>query len=168
MSVREKLHDLAFETDLKAVRFTLSLGAIFIGLGFAWPAPIFPSTEQIAAGAGRHTYALMAQIAPEWVWSAAFLAQGSVMLWSLVSDYRSRFLLWADAAFGVILWSVAIGACYLAYWRGFGRIMEYRPPAIMGGEVAAVLAQWWVFVRYHLTPDDPQNMRITDRRKKAS
>ena len=162
MSVRHNLFLLAFQSDLKAVRFTLALGAIFIGMGFAWPIDIFPTHEQIAAGQGRHTYALMAQIAPEWLWSAAFLSQGSVMLWSLLSDYRSRILLWADSAFGVILWTLAIGACYLAYWRGFDRIMEYRPPAIMGGEVAAVLAQWWVFVRYHFGEENRHNRRETD------
>ena len=161
---RYHLRDLVFRSDLKATRFTLALGAIFIGLGFAWPVQIFPSAEQIAAGNGRHTYALMAQIAPEWAWSAAFLLQGSVMLFSLLSGYRSRALLWLDAAFGVVLWTLAIGACYLAYWRGFGRIAEYRPPAIMGGEVAAVLAQWWVFVRYHITKDDPRDRRTGDRR----
>lgn len=148
-AIRARLHEIAWHSDLKAIRFFLGLGAVFIGLGFAWPTAIFPTPEQIAAGAGRHTYALMAQIAPEWAWSLAFFTQGAVMLFSLISNYRSRALLWLDAAFGVVVWTAAIGACYLAYWRGFDRIAEYRPPAIMGVEVAAVLAQWWIFVRYN-------------------
>lgn len=154
MSIRKRLFYLLFCSDMRATRFTLSLGAIFIGIGFAWPAQIFPSPDQIAAGSGRHTYALMSQMAPEWVWSAAFLLQGGVMFWSLVAGYRNKWLLWLDAAFGVLLWTVAIGSCYLAYWRGFGRIMEYQPPAIMGGEIAATLASWWVFVRYNCDGDD--------------
>jgi hypothetical protein len=161
---KSHLTDIVFCSDLLATRFTLALGAIFIGLGLSWPTGIFPTPAQIVAGQGRSTYALMAQIAPEWVWAACFLIQGSVMMFSLLSDYRSKWLLWIDAAFGVIIWTVAIGACYLAYWRGFDRIMEYRPPAIMGGEVAAVLASWWVFVRYHVDSQHNQDCRGKGRR----
>lgn len=148
-SFKYRMFTLAFESDLKAIRFMLGLGAVFIGLGFLWPVPVFPTPAQLLAGTGRHTYALMAQIAPEWLWGVSFLLQGVVMLWSLILDYRNKFLLVADACFGSILWTVAIGACYLAYWPGIDHISTYRPPAIMGGEVAAALASWWVFVRYH-------------------
>lgn len=148
-----RMYYLVFKSDLMAVRLTLGLGAVFIGLGFLWPVPVFPTAAQLAAGTGRHTYALMAQIAPEWLWGVMFLTQGTIMLWSLVLDYRNKLLLWIDACFGSVLWSVAIGACYLAYWPGFENIMSYRPPAIMGGEVAAAFASWWVFVRYHFDGD---------------
>jgi hypothetical protein len=143
-----RMRYLAMRSDLEGTRFTLALGAIFVGLGFLWPTPVFPTAEQIAAGSGRHTYALMALIAPELVWAALFLLQGAVMMVSLFTGYRSKLLLWTDAVLGVVLWTTAIGACYLAYWRGFANILEYRPPAIMGGEVACVLASWWVLVRY--------------------
>ena len=149
-----RLCNLAFTSDLKAIRLMLGMGAVFIGLGFLWPVPVFPTAEQLATGTGRHTYSLMAQMAPEWLWGISFLVQGSLMLWSLVLDYRNRLLLWLDACFGSLLWSLAIGACYLAYWSGFENIMSYRPPAIMGGEVAAALASWWVLVRYHTGGDD--------------
>jgi hypothetical protein len=161
---RQRLCHLLLQSDLRGTRFTLAIGAIFIGLGFCWPTQIFPTAEQIASGQGRHTYALMAQIAPEWAWALAFLAQGLIMAWSLLSGYRTKWLLWLDAAFGVVLWTAAIGACYLAYWRGFDRIMDYRPPAIMGGEIAATLASWWVFVRYHFEAPTRQDRRGTDRR----
>ncbi|MFZ4540099.1 hypothetical protein [Propionivibrio sp.] len=166
--MKSHLYNIVFCSDLLAIRFTLALGALFIGLGMAWPAAIFPTVAQIEAGEGRNTYALMAQIAPEWLWSLCFTVQGSVMALSLITDYRSKWLLWVDAAFGVIIWTVSVSACYLAYWRGFDRIMEYRPPAIMGGEVAAALASWWVFVRYHFGSQAEQNRcgkcrRFTDR-----
>ena len=150
-----RMYDLAFESDLKAIRLMLGLGAVFIGLGFLWPVDVFPTAAQLAAGNGRHTYALMAKIAPEGIWGIAFLIQGSIMLWSLVFDYRNKYLLWVDACFGSLLWTVAIGACYLAYWNGFSNIMSYRPPKIMGGEVAAALASWWVLVRYRF--EEPTN-----------
>ena len=147
--IRDRLHNLMFKTDLEATRLTLALGAIFIGLGFAWPVHVFPSAAQIAAGSGRHTYALMAQMMPEWAWAMAFLTQGSLMLHSLLTETYNKRLLWLDAFFGMVLWTVSISACYLAYWNGFANIMQYRPPAIMGGEVAAALASWWVFIRYN-------------------
>lgn len=147
-SFRYRMYSLAFESDLKAIRFMLGIGAVFIGLGFLWPVSVFPTPEQLAIGAGRHTYALMAQIAPEWLWGVSFLLQGLLMLWSLILNYRNKVLLWLDACFGSVLWTVAIGACYLAYWNGFDHLATYRPPAIMGGEVAAAIASWWVFVRY--------------------
>jgi hypothetical protein len=131
-NIRNRLKYLAFRSDLEGTRFTLALGAVFIGLGFMWPTPIFPTPEQIAAGSGRHTYAIMAAIAPEWLWAICFLCQGGVMLFSLLTGYRTRALLWLDAVLGVVLWTAAIGACYLAYWRGFDRLWDYRPPPMMG------------------------------------
>lgn len=144
-----RLITILMTSDMKLTRLILAGGAIFIGLGFAYPTPIFPTPEQLALGQGRHTYALMAQIAPEWLWSCAFLLQGGIMLWSLLWDYRSKVLLVCDATFGVILWTVAILACYFAYWKGFANMHEYSPPAIMGGEFMEMLAIWLLFVRYH-------------------
>jgi len=160
-----ELINILLQSDMKLTRLILAGGAIFIGLGFMWPVDIFPTVEQIASGNGRHTYALMAQIAPEWLWGTAFLLQGGVMLWALVWDQRNRFFLVFDATFGVLLWTVAILACYFAYWRGFGRIMEYRPPAIMGGEFTEMLASWLLFVRYQLEPYKPElcPMTVTER-----
>lgn len=145
-----ELCDILFRSDTRLLRLILASGAICIGAGFAWPTAIFPTPEQLAAGTGRHTYVLMAQLAPEWVWGIAFFSQGSVMLVSLLWHQKNRLLLWLDAAFGVVVWTSAIFACYLAYWRGFDRIMEYRPPAIMGGEFAVMLAAWLLFIRYSL------------------
>ena len=147
--MRNRLIRLLFRSDLEATRFTLSLGAIFIGLGFLWPVSVFPTEAQLAAGTGRHTYALMAQIMPEWAWGLAFTTQGCVMLYSLLRNSYTCRLLWLDAGLGCLLWTVSIGACYAAYWQGWANLMLYRPPAIMGGEVAAALASWWVFVRYN-------------------
>lgn len=144
-----RLMRLLFQSDLEATRFTLALGAIFIGLGFLWPVDTFPTEAQLTAGTGRHTYALMARIMSENLWGIAFLTQGCVMLHSLLFERYNSRLLWLDAFFGMLLWTVSISACYLAYWNGFDHITEYRPPAIMGGEVAAAMASWWVFIRYN-------------------
>ena len=147
--MKGRLRYLMLETDLEATRFTLALGAIFIGLGFLWPVDTFPTAAQLAAGTGRHTYALMARMMPEWAWGVAFLTQGSLMMHSLLTGKYNKRLLWLDAFFGMVLWTVSISACYLAYWNGWDHVMEYRPPAIMGGEIAAAMASWWVFIRYN-------------------
>ena len=151
--ILKRLKELMFKSDLEATRFTLALGAIFIGLGFLWPVDTFPTAAQLAAGTGRHTYALMARIAPEEAWGIAFLVQGALMLHSLLTANYNCRLLWLDAFFGMVLWTVSISACYLAYWNGFEHLMEYRPPAIMGGEVAAAMASWWIFIRYNCESD---------------
>jgi hypothetical protein len=147
-SFKTRLRQIAFESDLEATRFFLALGAIFVGLGFAWPVDTFPTIEQIANGTGRHTYAIMAIIMPEAMWATCFIVQGAIALFSLLTQTRNRLLFMVDALFGALLWTVSILSCYLAYWRGFDRLWEYRPPAIMGLEVAGVLASLWIVVRY--------------------
>jgi len=95
-----RLYDIVFRSDLVAIRLVLAVGAVLIGLGFLWPVPVFPTAAQLAAGTGRHTYALMAQMAPEWMWGTAFFVQGIIMLWCLLIDYHNKYLLWIDACFG--------------------------------------------------------------------
>lgn len=147
-SMLADLTDILFRSDTRLTRLMLASGAIVVALGFAWPVHIFPTFEQLALGQGRHTYSLMAQIAPEWAWATAFGIQGTVMLYSVLSNKQSKTTLWLDAALGALIWTVAVLACYLAYWRGFDRIMEYRPPAIMGGEAIEMMAAWLIFLRY--------------------
>lgn len=140
---------VAFYSDLYGVRFLLALGAMLIGTSFLWPSNIFidPFTGVI-----RPTYKYMNELAPEWVWGVSFFVQGIVMMWSLLTDRRSKLLLWADGVAGCFLWTTAIVACYASHWTG-GNILDYRLPAIMGGEVASVLASWWVLVRYSVDED---------------
>lgn len=144
---RCRLMHIAFGSDLLAVRFYLAVGAIFVGLGFLWPSTIFPNPESMTAGA-RATYLYMAKLLPEWAWGGLFFTQGATMLWSLLAGHRSRWLLWLDAVFGCVLWSTAILSCYAAYWPGWSHLFDYKMPAIMGGELATVIASWWVLVRY--------------------
>lgn len=145
--IRLRFLVVAFRSDLMAVRFVLALGALFVGAGFLWPSSIFPDPSRLVAGS-RTTYLYMAMIAPELAWGAAFTIQGAAMMWSLLIDYRSRLLLWVDGVLGCFLWTVAILSCYAAYWPGLDQVLEYKPPAIMGGELAMVCASWWVLVRY--------------------
>lgn len=149
-----RLYSVLFRSDLVALRLTLGMGSIFTGLGFLWPVPTFPTEAQILSGQGRHTYVLMAQIAPEYIWGCLFLLQGLTMMYCLVRNYHSRFMLWCDAALGAILWCTAVIACYAAYWKGWGNLFTYRPPAIMGMEVAGAFMSLIIFIRYSV-PKQP-------------
>ena len=71
-------------SDMIAGRWMLGIGALLWGVFLFWPGALFPTDAQITAGAGRSTYALMAQIAPEWLWATAFTLHGSFLLLSAV------------------------------------------------------------------------------------
>lgn len=143
-------YKLAFCSDLSAVRFLLAIAAIFVGLGFLWPSTVFPdpSVTMDSLDLSRKAYIYMAAIAPEWLWGAFFTLQGFAALRTAVSRFPSKFYLWVDAVLGCFLWSTATIACYLVYWPGVGNILDYRMPAILGGDLAIMAASWWLLVRY--------------------
>lgn len=143
--------ELIFKSDMNAVRLMLSLGTIVTGVQFAlWPINVFPDPAQIANGGGRHTYALMAQLAPEWAWGWAMMAQGFLMLHSLVFKVFNRLRLWFDAALGALIWNTAVLCCYFAYWPGEFNLAAWRIPKIMGMEWIAALTTLVVLYRYSI------------------
>ena len=150
LAFKERLFKIAFCTDLLALRFFLGLAAILTGIGLLWPSEIFPdvNTAHHLHDQSRMAYVYMAALAPEWVWGVAFFTQGCVTMWSLLHDYRTRTLLWFDAAFGCFMWTVSMISCYASYWIGFDKIAEYPLPAILGIGLTAVIASWWALVRY--------------------
>jgi hypothetical protein len=97
----------------------------------------------IANGVGRTTYALMAQIAPEWVWATAFAIHSVFLLASIFFRVPPAAAL-LDAFNGAALWTAATSACYLAHFHGWA---TYQPPAAMGADAAMVIASWWWLVR---------------------
>jgi hypothetical protein len=156
---KRRLHYLVMGSDMNALRLMLALGTIATGLQFAiWPVDVFPTAAQIANGGGRHTYVLMAQIAPEWAWGWAFTAQGVLMLHSLFFGVFNKLRLWMDAALGALLWNTAVLCCYFAYWPGDGNIALWRIPKIMGMEWIAALTTLVVLYRYSI-PEKNKNGR---------
>ena len=150
-NLSRRFHYLLWHSDLEATRFTLAMGAIMWAALLAWPGALFPETYQIEQFRGRMTYALMALVMPEEGWAFLWGVQGSVMLWSLFSGYRSCLLMMLDGVLGVLLWTFCVSSAFIIYWPHMDfipAIMSYSPPAAMAGEVWLVAASWWVLVRY--------------------
>lgn len=132
-----RLKYLLWHSDLEATRFCLALGSSLWAALLLWPGALFTPERQ--------TYAVMASIASEQVWGFTFLLQGSVMMLSLFSGYKSRLFFIIDALLGCLLWTASTWACFLAH---FGTLETYQPPAAMAYELIGAIASWWCFVRY--------------------
>lgn len=142
-----RVFDVLIGSDMLATRFSLALGALIWGLLLLWPGDLFPTAAQIAAGKGRTTYALMAQVMSENSWGAMFLIQGITMVFAIFSQWRNKVLFVADALLGAILWTAATVMCFAAHFNGW---MSYEPPAAMSAEIALMFASWWHLIRYML------------------
>ena len=142
---RCRMEDILLGCDMLATRWVLAWGSILWAVFLWWPGSLFPNAAEIAAGEGRTTYALMAQIAPEHVWGFAFGLQGVVMLWALIYARRNKVVFYVDAILGALLWTVATFACFAAHFHGWS---TYQPPAAMSAEVVLTVLSWWHLVRY--------------------
>jgi hypothetical protein len=128
-------------SDMVAGRWMLGFGALLWGIFLLWPGELFPTDAQIAAHTGRTTYAIMAQIAPEWLWALAFTVHGAFLLLSIFVRVPPSAAL-IDAFNGAVLWLVATISCYAAHFNGWA---TYQPPAAMGADAAmAVGSLWWL------------------------
>ena len=139
-NIKSRLTHIMWYSDLEATRFSLAMGSILWAVLLFWPGELFTPA--------RTTYQLMAAIAPEHIWAALFLFQGSVMIYSLLWGYRSQLSFVADAVLGCLLWSSSTIACFLSHYQSPA---SYQPPAAMSYEVMGALASWWCLVRYTFT-----------------
>lgn len=154
-------YEILFRSDLEGLRMMLAIGSVWTGFHFAfWPINVFPDAAQIANGGGRHTYALMAQIAPEWVWGLAMMAQGSLAYHSLRTRTYNALRLWFDAAFGATIWITAVACCYFAYWPTNGDLSLWRVPKIMGMEAVGSLFMLVIVIRYTFTEKKKNGERV--------
>lgn len=139
---------LLWGTDMLFARFMLGIASLFWAVLLLWHVPLFPTDEQIAAGTGRMTYALMAQMMPEKVWGALFLVHAvftvvGVLLWRRYSTY-----FWAEGVLGCLLWTSSTAATFLAHSRLWG---EFAPPAATASGIVLTMVAWWILVRYKVT-----------------
>lgn len=130
----------------------LAGGAVLWGVMLLLPTHIFPTAAQLAAGTGRTTYALMALIAPEWLWGWLFLIQGAIAGYTVLYTVRNRVTLVTDAFLGCVLWTASTLACFAAYWPKnlpfWAALGAYVPPAAMGMEIVAAAASCLHLIRY--------------------
>lgn len=124
-----KLVDVIVFSDMRGVRLLLAWGSIFWGVLLLWPGETF----------SRPTYALMAKFAPEVVWGLAFLFQGAVMMYSLITQRHGKPIFIMDCMLGCALWVIATVACFASV---------SPPPAAMSAELVATFASFWNLVRF--------------------
>ena len=136
-TIKNKLIDVAVNSDMMATRFSLSIGAFLWSLFLFWPGDLFTPA--------RHTYFIMSQIATENTWATLFFIQGWFALYTIVSGVKNHVTLALDAFLGCILWTSSTAACYMSHFTGWG---SYQPPAAMSAEVILVFASWWHLIRY--------------------
>lgn len=134
---RARLNRILWQSDMEMTRLALAAGAILWAAFLWWPGELF--------GPSRKTYEIMAEIASENLWAAAFAVQGVVMLYGLLCACRSKILFHVDAVFGCVLWTAATAACFLAHFTSWS---TYQPPAAMAYELVGAVLSWWCLVRY--------------------
>lgn len=133
-------------------RLGLAIGSALWSIQLFMPAPLFPTSEMIAAGQGRQTYSLMATIAPEWVWASFFALHAFFAAYTLFAGVRNTVTLAADGFLGCLLWTSATVACYAAHWpQGlpfWPTFLAYPAPAAMSAAIVMAFYAWWHMVRF--------------------
>ena len=146
---RVRLIHLLWGSDLLGTRFLLAVSSLAWAAMLFWPGQLFPSVEQITAGTGRTTYAIMAYIGAyiggEVGWGALFSLHGMAALIGILYDIRTRLFLWLEGILGCLLWTAATISCFVSHFHGWA---TYNPPAAMAAELMMTFGAWWVLVRY--------------------
>lgn len=150
MTPRQRLRFVFVDSDMMSTRFWLAVGSIVWAALLLWPGRLFPSPEQLLVGCSaadgcRQTYAMMAYLASEEGWAAAFFFQGCVAIYTVLTGVRSRTTLAFDAFLGCILWTSTTLMCFFSHFKGWA---SYQPPAAMSADVMAALASWWHLIRF--------------------
>lgn len=127
-TIRERLSNIFFYSDLHATRATLSIAELLWAVSLLWPGDTFV----------RPTYTEMAHVMSEEAWGFIFLlsciTQAGIVL---KGDYHSRFATYF-AGWNSGLW---LFVCYSMY------ISVYPPPAAISGEAALAFAATWIWAR---------------------
>lgn len=146
------LRNILLRDKMLMSRLGLSIGSFLWAAQLALPASLFPTPEQIAAGAGRVTYSYMAAIGPEWVWALLFAIHACFAFYTLFSGVRNTVTLACDGFLGCLLWTTATVACYASHWpRGvpfFEALIQYPTPAAMSADIVMAGYAWWHMIRF--------------------
>lgn len=117
---------LTLYTETTSSRFWFGL----LSLGYA----SFMFFSEYASHPGS-SYVLMFKIAPDYIWSLAFVIHGLALIYGAFTRKYSTFLLILEGVLGVAVWSAAAAATTL----------EQGAP---GGTTVGALIALWVLVRY--------------------
>jgi hypothetical protein len=124
--VSGRLNWLLFRSQTSATRMWFALCSI----GF--------SSFMFFSGSAYHSedeYVLMIQMAPDWMWSLAFLTHGLSLLYGVIFRVYNNFLLTLEGVLGVLIWSATSIAMSLAQ-------------GAIGATTAGALIAAWICVRY--------------------
>lgn len=165
--VVRKIALILFRDRMGITRLGLIVGSFLWAVFLLLPVQLFPTAEQLAAGKGRATYALMARVAPENVWGFLFLLTAVIAAYALFSGVRNRATLLLDGVLGCVLWTGSTAACFAAYWPMHVSFMEaiaaYPPPAAMSGELVMAFYSWWHMIRHWA--EDPTHQQTATEKK---
>lgn len=118
----ERLRVILLEEPTGALRFFFGLGAV----GYSLAMPAF---------ADYPMYALSVELAPMWVWSALFAANGTALIIGSISNKPSRLMHFLEAVIG------------MAVWLGMG-ITTSLAQGVPGPTFFASIISVWLYVRY--------------------
>lgn len=128
-TVRERIIWVTLEANMDALRLVLALSALMWACLLYLPGDTF----------SRPTYTIMSKLASENEWATAFMAQGAVMLWSLMRGTANKWLFILDAGLGCVLWTTSCVAMMFSV---------FPVPAAISAEIISAMASWWVMSRY--------------------
>lgn len=122
------LSEAFFHSDLIASRLSLFIAEMCWAIMLWWPGDTF----------ARPTYYGMAWLMSEFWWAVVFtvsaFAQISIVI---LQDYNGQFGR-CFSAFNALLWIYCVASML---WS------VYPPPAAVGGEIALMMAAFWIWVR---------------------
>lgn len=118
----DRLRHILLEEPTGALRFFFGLGAV----GYAFAMPNFSDYPM---------YQLALSVLPAWVWSAAFAANGSALIYGSLTNKPSRLMHFLEAVLGVTV------------WLGMG-VTTAMAQGVPGPTFFASLIAVWLYVRY--------------------
>lgn len=120
-----------FDSDLVASRMILGTAELIWALLLFWPGDTF----------ARPTYTLMAEVASEEVWAAAFTVMGVLQLGIVISEAFHSLFARVFAVLNALFWVFVV----------MSMLLSITPvPAAIGGEIALAMAAVWIFVRPYI------------------
>ena len=117
-----------FDSDMTAIRLTLSIAEMCWGVMLLWPGDTF----------ARTTYTIMGAVTGEYTWAAVFFLT-AIFQFSIVvqDDYHGKVARYF-AAWNAWLWGFVVVLIVLSL---------HPPPAAIGGEIALMCAAIWIWAR---------------------
>lgn len=123
---RNRMDYILFKDQSTTTRLWFGLSSFLFG----W---FFFLSETVHSGLSE--YALMLQLAPDWVWALGFWIHGSALMYGAYTNVYSKTQLMLEGTLGVVVW---VGSAYaVTVTQG-----------ALGAHFAGALIAFWIYVRY--------------------